>query len=50
MVMAKRAGVRALGVEWGYHDPAELRAAGADATIASFAELQGALADLNGAL
>jgi phosphoglycolate phosphatase len=50
MVMAKRAGVQALGVEWGYHDPAELRAAGADTTIASFAELRGALADLNGAL
>jgi len=48
MVMAQRAGVRALGVEWGYHDPDELRAAGADATIASFAELPAAVARLNG--
>jgi phosphoglycolate phosphatase len=48
MVMAQRAGVRALGVEWGYHDPDELRAAGAEATIASFAELPAALSRLNG--
>lgn len=48
MVMARRAGVRALGVEWGYHDPDELRTAGADATIASFAELPSALARLSG--
>jgi len=47
MVMAQRARVRALGVEWGYHDPAELVAAGAAATIASFAELPTALARLN---
>lgn len=48
MVMARRAGVRAIGVEWGYHDPEELRAAGAEATIASFAELPSTLARLNG--
>lgn len=48
MVMARRAGVRALGVEWGYHDPDELRAAGAEATIASFGELPAALARFNG--
>ena len=29
MIMASDAGVRALGVEWGYHDAAELRATGA---------------------
>lgn len=48
MVMAQRAGVRALGVEWGYHDPAELVAAGAAATVASFAELPVALRRLKG--
>lgn len=48
MVMARRARVRALGVEWGYHEPDELRAAGADATIASFGELPAALARLSG--
>jgi phosphoglycolate phosphatase len=48
MVMAQRAGVRALGVEWGYHDPAELVAAGAGATVASFAELPAALTRLDG--
>ncbi len=31
--MAKAAGAHAIGVLWGYHDEAELRAAGAD-TIA----------------
>jgi phosphoglycolate phosphatase len=31
MSMAQRAGVRAIGVGWGYHPPAELIAAGADA-------------------
>lgn len=30
MVMAVNAGVRALGVDWGYHTPAELAAAGAE--------------------
>ena len=48
MVMAQRARVRALGVEWGYHDPAELIAAGAGATVASFAELPAAVARLDG--
>jgi phosphoglycolate phosphatase len=31
MVMAVNAGVRALGVDWGYHTPAELTEAGAEA-------------------
>ncbi|NBW76018.1 MAG: HAD family hydrolase [Sphingomonadaceae bacterium] len=31
MVMAVNAGVRALGVDWGYHSPAELVEAGAEA-------------------
>ena len=30
MAMAKAAGVTAVGVAWGYHEPQELRAAGAD--------------------
>lgn len=30
MEMARTARVRALGVDWGYHEPAELRAAGAE--------------------
>jgi phosphoglycolate phosphatase len=30
MAMAKAAGVTAIGVAWGYHDPVELSAAGAD--------------------
>lgn len=30
MQMARDAGVRAIGVDWGYHDPEELRAAGAE--------------------
>jgi phosphoglycolate phosphatase len=30
MMMAKAAGVTAIGVAWGYHEPAELIAAGAD--------------------
>jgi phosphoglycolate phosphatase len=30
MAMARAAGVRAIGVAWGYHDPAELMTAGAE--------------------
>ena len=29
MIMARRASVRAVGVDWGYHEPEELRASGA---------------------
>ena len=43
MAMAKAAGVRAIGVSWGYHEPAALRAAGADAIISEFAELDSLL-------
>ena len=38
--MARAAGVRALGVAWGYHAPEELLAAGAEAVAATAAELQ----------
>lgn len=39
MAMAVSAGVRAIGVAWGYHDPQELCAAGAEHVAASPAEL-----------
>ncbi|BBC74199.1 haloacid dehalogenase [Altererythrobacter sp. B11] len=38
--MARTAGVRAIGVAWGYHEPAELLAAGAEAVAATPAELK----------
>jgi phosphoglycolate phosphatase len=43
MLMARSAGVRAIGVAWGYHPVEELRAAGAHAVIESFSELPGLL-------
>jgi phosphoglycolate phosphatase len=49
MRMAKAAGVKALGVAWGYHSVFDLNAAGADVIIESFAELDGAIDDLVGA-
>ncbi len=45
MAMAKAAGVRAIGVDWGYHETEALEAAGADAIISDFAELDGLLRD-----
>jgi phosphoglycolate phosphatase len=39
MAMAKAAGVRAIGVAWGYHSPDILREAGADAVAAHASEL-----------
>ncbi|MEW9854171.1 HAD-IA family hydrolase [Novosphingobium sp. M1R2S20] len=39
MQMARDAGVRAIGVDWGYHHPDELRAAGAEVVVGSPAEL-----------
>ena len=38
--MARAAGVRAIGVAWGYHAPGELLAAGAEAVAVTAAELQ----------
>jgi phosphoglycolate phosphatase len=46
MRMAKAAGVQAIGVAWGYHEVTELIAAGADAIVESFAELDAAVDDL----
>jgi phosphoglycolate phosphatase len=40
MQMARDAGARAVGVNWGYHDPHELRAAGAEFIATSPAELR----------
>jgi phosphoglycolate phosphatase len=39
MLMARNAGVRAIGVAWGYHEPAEMLAAGADAMALHPADL-----------
>lgn len=43
MAMARTAGARAVGVGWGYHEPAELLAAGAVAVADTPAELEGLL-------
>ncbi len=43
MAMARAAGVRAIGVAWGYHPVAALREAGADTVVQDAAELQRAL-------
>ncbi|RZK00683.1 MAG: HAD family hydrolase [Novosphingobium sp.] len=40
MQMARDAGVRAIGVDWGYHSPEELRAAGAEFVATSRQELK----------
>ncbi|MDF8334533.1 HAD-IA family hydrolase [Novosphingobium cyanobacteriorum] len=40
MEMAVNAGVRAFGVDWGYHHPQELVEAGAEAVAGSMAELR----------
>nr|WP_202390260.1 HAD-IA family hydrolase [Tsuneonella aeria] len=44
MAMARAAGVRAIGVAWGYHAADELREAGAEAVAATPAELKDLLA------
>jgi phosphoglycolate phosphatase len=41
ILMGGNAGVRAIGVDWGYHDAAELRDAGAVAVALDTAELMG---------
>jgi phosphoglycolate phosphatase len=46
MQMAKAAGVRAIGVAWGYHPPADLTAAGADAIVQDYVGLDTALDSL----
>ena len=44
--MGKAAGAKAIGVTWGYHDPSELVAAGADIMIDQFSDLDAAIAKL----
>ena len=39
MLMARAASVAAIGVGWGYHEPAELDEAGADDVAEDFAAL-----------
>ena len=46
MEMASNAGVRALGVAWGYHGAGELRASGAAHIVESFPDLPSSLAAL----
>jgi phosphoglycolate phosphatase len=46
MRMAKAAGVQAIGVAWGYHEPADLLAAGGDIVIDRMEQLDGAIASL----
>ena len=49
MHMAKAAGVRAIGVAWGYHEIEDLRDAGADMVLRTFSELDARIDDLVGA-
>lgn len=46
MMMARNAGVPAVGAGWGYHEPEELRGAGAGVVIQSCAELFSVLPEL----
>jgi phosphoglycolate phosphatase len=46
MQMGRSAGVRTVGVGWGYHGPAELLAAGADLLVDSYPHLVGVLPTL----
>lgn len=43
MAMARAAGVRAVGVTWGYHDEALLHEAGAHAVVHRYVDLAGAM-------
>lgn len=45
VAMGRAAGVRTIGVCWGYHDEDRLRAAGADAVVADFGELLNELSE-----
>lgn len=47
MIMAANAGVRALGVRWGYHEPRELLEAGALGLVERFDELPARLGALS---
>lgn len=41
--MGKAAGTKTIGVSWGYHDPEELRRAGADIIVRDYADLPEAI-------
>ncbi len=43
MEMGKAAGTKTIGVTWGYHQPNELRGAGADVIVDSYADLPAAV-------
>ncbi len=46
MEMARRAGLPGIGVTWGYHEPDELRMAGASRIVEAFDELLAALPEI----
>ncbi|MHA1537779.1 MAG: HAD-IA family hydrolase [Alphaproteobacteria bacterium] len=48
ILMAANAGVAAIGVEWGYHAPADLSSAGAAMVACDYAEIPPAVARLTG--
>ena len=50
MRMAKAAGVKALGVAWGYHEAADLELAGADIVVRGFCEVDARIDELVGAV
>lgn len=50
MEMARAANVRAVGVAWGYHEPDELLAAGAERVVQTVAELADAISEVREAL
>ncbi len=43
MDMARAAGIAALGVSWGYHDVADLKASGASRVLSSYSEMTAAV-------
>ncbi len=46
MMMARSAGCRAIGVNWGYHSEYDLKAGGADHIIANYDPLADILGDI----
>jgi len=48
MIMARNAGVAAVGVSWGYHHPDELTATGAACIVEDYAQVAGAVLGLLG--
>jgi phosphoglycolate phosphatase len=48
MQMARNAGVRGIGVSWGYHEPEELRATGAAVVVDCYDDLPGAVQRIMG--